>query len=131
VPDTIADMIRVQLFTGMRSGELVILCPGAIDRSDAVWLHRPRRHKTGYRDKERTIAIGPRAQAVLAKYLLRPDDAPCFTPRRRAIGSRCSTESYRRVIHRACEREGILILVMACASLRACPHPGRGKKDNV
>ena len=47
LPEVVADMVRVQLHTGMRPGELVIMRPQDIDRSGKAWLYRPSRHKTG------------------------------------------------------------------------------------
>ena len=66
-----------------------------IDRSGDVWIFKPLRHKTKKRGKQRTIAIGPKAQAILTKYLFA---VRCF---------RYSTASYRRHVHRACLRGGI------------------------
>lgn len=37
-------------------------------------------HKTAYRGKQRTIYVGPQAQAVLSLYLLRGADSYCFSP---------------------------------------------------
>jgi integrase len=78
---TVADMVRLQLLTGMRPGELCNLTPGEVDRMGDVWLYRPSHHKTSHLDHDRVVAIGPKAQMVLRPYLLRADDAPCFSPR--------------------------------------------------
>lgn len=74
-------MIRVQLLTGMRPGEVVILTPGMIDRSTDVWQARLEHHKTANKGKSRTIYFGPTAQQVLMPYLLRGADEPLFSPR--------------------------------------------------
>lgn len=92
---TVCDMVRIQRLTGMRPGELVQLAAAHIDRSDEIWMFKPPRHKTQRKGKKRAIAIGPRAQAILAKYL---------------FGARCfqyTTASYRRAIYRACLRGDI------------------------
>lgn len=78
---TLKAMVRLQQLTGMRPGELVILRPGDVDRSGDVWEYRPTTHKNAYRDQERTIYFGPKAQNVLRPFLLRPADAYCFSPR--------------------------------------------------
>ena len=39
-----------------------------IDTTGPVWLYRPTVHKLSYRGKSRVIAIGPKAQAVLAEF---------------------------------------------------------------
>ena len=76
----IAAMIELQLLTGMRPGELVIIRPCDIDRKHDVWHYRPARHKTDYRDIERIISIGPRGQDILTPFLDRPKDCCCFSP---------------------------------------------------
>jgi integrase len=88
----VADMIQVQRLAGMRPGELVQLASAHLDRSGAVWLFTPPRHKTQRSGKHRTIAIGPKAQAILSKYLF-ADRCFCY-----------SSASYRRAVHRACDR---------------------------
>jgi hypothetical protein len=65
----------------MRLGEIVILRPCDLDRSGDVWLYNPARHKTEYLDHDKTVAVGPRAQEVLLKYLARAADDYCFQPR--------------------------------------------------
>ena len=42
--DTVADMVRLQLLTGMRPAELCIIRPCDIDRSEAEWVYTPRMH---------------------------------------------------------------------------------------
>lgn len=111
----------------MRPGELCQMRPGDIDRVGDVWTYRPKTHKNQSRGKQRLIAIGPRAQKILRPYLLRPADSFCFSPKevvdrlmserkananthknykarlepKRSAGDAYTTESYRRVIHRA------------------------------
>ncbi len=78
---TVRDMVRFQRLTGCRPGELVIMRPADIDRTDSeVWNYKPHRHKTQTRGKLRTIAIGPQAQQILLPRLLRPSNAPVFSP---------------------------------------------------
>lgn len=92
---TVADMVRVHRFTGMRPGELIQLSSDYIDRKAEVWMFTPPKHKNKKRGKHRVIAIGPKAQAILGKYL---------------FGDRCfrySSASYRRAIHRACRRAAV------------------------
>ncbi len=76
----VADMVRFQRLTGCRPGELVLLRPMDVNRSGKVWEYRPESHKTAYRGKERVVYIGPRSQAILRPYLLRPADAYSFSP---------------------------------------------------
>jgi integrase len=80
LPDIVADMVRVQRLTGARPGEVCGLRPTDLDRSEAVWKWKPPHHKTSWREKNRVISIGPRAQKILMKYLLRDATAYCFSP---------------------------------------------------
>lgn len=106
----VAAMIRLQLYTGMRPGEVVRLTPGQVDRSRKVWLYRPVRHKTADRDDgDREIYIGKKAQAILAPWLLRESDAHCFmtAANRKGYRSPYTVRNYQQYIDRVCEREGI------------------------
>lgn len=76
----VGDMIRVQLLTGMRPGEVCALTPGGIDRKGDVWTATLKHHKTSHRGKARTIYFGPTAQQVLMPYLLRDEDDSLFSP---------------------------------------------------
>ncbi len=89
---TVADMVRIQKYTGMRPGEVVQLSSQHIDRKGDVWMFAPPQHKNKKRGKHRIIAIGPKAQAVLGKYLFAD---PCF---------QYTSASYRRAIKRGCDR---------------------------
>ena len=70
LPPQVADMVRLQRLTGMRSGNLVMLRPCDLDRSGEIWIYRPQTHKTQHHGKVLQIVIGPQAQAILAPYLL-------------------------------------------------------------
>lgn len=76
----VADMIRFQLFTGARPGEVCKIRPCDIDRSNDVWEYHVEGHKMEHHERPRIVFIGPEAQAILAPYLLRPADQPCFSP---------------------------------------------------
>lgn len=65
LPTSPRGMVRLQLLTGMRPGELCRLSIEQIDRAGPVWIYRPRKHKTRHHARERTVVIGPRAQSVL------------------------------------------------------------------
>lgn len=79
LPKVTADMVRFQLLTGARPGEVCTLRPRDVDRSHDVWEYRVDGHKTEHHGRTRTVYIGPEAQAVLRPYLLRPEDDPCFS----------------------------------------------------
>jgi integrase len=107
----VAALVRVQLLTGARSGELVIMRPCDVDRSGKVWVYRPTTHKTAHHEHERTIYIGPEAQAVLAPLLInRPPDAYVFSPldaqgkpATSARRARYTPTTYHRAVVRGCD----------------------------
>lgn len=137
LPEVVADMVRIQRLTSARPDEICSMAPADIDRSGDVWIYRPVEYKTEHFEKDRVIAIGPKAQKVLAPYLAERDSETfCFSPteseaRRRSAAAanrktplscgnrpgtnrvavpcrrakeRYTTASYRRAIHRACEK---------------------------
>ncbi len=61
----VAGLVRLLRLTGMRCGEACVMRACDIDMSGAVWLYRPAVHKTAHHGHGRTIAIGPKAQAVV------------------------------------------------------------------
>lgn len=88
IAPVIADMIRIQMLTGMRSGELCKMRPCNIDRSEEIWIYQPKSadptkqydHKKDYAGIKKIVPIGPKAQAILAKYLFRNSTDYCFKP---------------------------------------------------
>jgi integrase len=58
----IGAMVRLQLLTGMRPGEVCRITLGQVDRSRRVWVYRPERHKTEAHGVVREIFLGRRAQ---------------------------------------------------------------------
>ena len=133
LPRIIADMVQLQLLLGCRPSEILRMRPCEIDRSGDVWIYQPVRHKTEHRGKTRRILIGPKAQKILAPYLMRKPDKFCFCPqeslnwhprkireascRREAAiaqgrkcrlpGKRYQIGSYRLAIIRACKKAGV------------------------
>jgi integrase len=80
LPPVVADMVRFQRLTGARPSEVCELRPIDVERGTDPWAYRPASHKTEHHGKERVIFIGPRAQAILTPYLLRPAEECCFSP---------------------------------------------------
>ncbi len=106
----VADMVRFQLATGCRPGEVCSIKPSMVDRSKDVWEIRLNEHKTAWRGKERTIYCGPNAQAVLARYLLRDQDAFCFSPQE-AIEQRREVRNAKRTTPLSCgNRRGKVVV---------------------
>ena len=73
-------MMDVQLLTGARSGEVVIMRTCDIDMTGPVWIYRPIFHKTDHLDGSREVYIGPRAQGILRPFLAGPVDRFLFRP---------------------------------------------------
>lgn len=95
-PGVIADMIRVQRLTGMRPGEVCSLTPQMIDRTCNVWMADLQKHKNAWRQKQRVIFFGPRAQAILDKYVGRTADKVLFSPQE-AMQQRLADKASKRV----------------------------------
>jgi integrase len=131
LPRPVAAMVRLQLLTGMRPGEVAGMRVEDLDRSGPVWEYRPPEHKTAHRGHERSVPIGPQGQAVLWPFLQVVASGTLFSParaeeernaqrrttgrwerrraavRRRPPGERYDVASYRRAIARACEKASV------------------------
>jgi integrase len=121
-------LIQLQLHTAARAGELVTMRSTQIDTSGPIWTYEPVDHKTAHHGHERVIYLGPKAQEVIAHFLVarpigahlfsateaekarnakapthrRPDQAPSVPLTDRKVGDHYTTGSYRRAITRAC-----------------------------
>ncbi len=98
VSPLVCNLIDLQRLTGARSGELLKLTTGLLDRSGDVWTAELSDHKTVHHKKCRTLHFGPQAQLILTKYLSADPDAKLFDITRTA---------FCRAITRACEKAGI------------------------
>lgn len=130
----VRDLATVQHLTAMRAGEVCQMRPCDIDRDGTdpagvrhagVWTYRPPTHKTEKHGHARCVFIGPKAQAVLAKYLDRPPDACLFSPReavaawlaakgcrvrlrhKRAPGTQYATGALDKALKSAARRAGV------------------------
>ena len=74
-------LIQLQRLTGARPGEVCAMRGCDIDMTGDVWLYRPAHHKTRHKGKERVIALGPQAQAVVKPFLKLDTQAYLFSPR--------------------------------------------------
>lgn len=64
-----ATMVRLQLLTGMRPGEVRLMRPCDVDRSGETWAYTPRSHKAEHHQTSRVICLGPKARAILGPLL--------------------------------------------------------------
>jgi integrase len=99
----VAAMVRLQMLTGMRPGEVVIMRAIDLDMTGKVWLYRPGSdqgahgvHKTAHRGHDRIIPIGPRGQEIIRQWL-KPDlYANLFSPRETMDALRLKQRQERR-----------------------------------
>ena len=75
-------LVELQRLTGCRPGEACGIRRADIDTGGAIWLYRPKQHKSAWRGKPRVIAIGPRAQILLREFFTPNLDDYLFSPRR-------------------------------------------------
>lgn len=79
------DVLRLMWLTGARSEEILNLKPGMVDTGDPeVWTVDYAHHKTAHRGKKRWISFQGQAKDILARHMLRAEDAFCFAPSRNA-----------------------------------------------
>ncbi len=125
-------MIELQLATGMRPGEVVIMRGRDLDLSEEVWAYRPLTHKTEHHGVDRVIFLGPKAQEVLRPILSGNVNSYLFSPRqavaelrrrmrrlkpknkrkrkpipRRRAGEHYTTKGYHHAIYIACKKAGV------------------------
>ena len=64
-------MIELQWLTGMRPGSMCIMRTCDIDTTGEIWIYTPAEHKTDHLEDDEglQIAIGPKAQNILQKWL--------------------------------------------------------------
>jgi len=73
-------MVKLQLLTGMRPGEVCRMRTCDIDTAGRLWTYRPAEHKTAWHGHSRTVYLGPKAQDVLRDLLKLDTQAFIFTP---------------------------------------------------
>lgn len=81
LPPPVAAMVRLQLLTGCRPGEVVEMRLVDIEQANEVWIYRPHQHKNAWRGHVRQILLGPQAQEIVRQFI-RPgcDQLPLFSP---------------------------------------------------
>jgi len=67
VSDQVWAMIQLQVFTGMRPGEVVLMRGRDIDTTGNLWVYTPQHHKTEHHGITRPIYLGPKAKDVVRK----------------------------------------------------------------
>lgn len=72
-------LIEFQRLTGCRPGEACAIRLCDVDRSGDVWMFRPRLHKNTHKGKGRVVAIGPKAQTLVAPFFTDDPTAYLFS----------------------------------------------------
>jgi integrase len=101
LPPVTRDMVRFQMLTGARPGEVCKMRPCDIDRSGDVWEYRVEGHKTEHHGRSRTVFVGPAAQTIIMPYLLRDASSVCFSMAE-ALEQRRQAASEARVTPPSC-----------------------------
>lgn len=73
--DSIRGAVELQLLTGARPGEILAMRVRDIARDGDVWTYQPTNHKNAWRGTERTIFLGPKAQAIVERLAAGRDEA--------------------------------------------------------
>jgi len=132
--------VELQELTGMRPGEVCDMRGIDVEAGGDVWLYRPPGHKLEHLEgeaSEKIICLGPKAQAIVKRYLKADTTAHLFSPAdahaqrleaRRALrktklypshaakrrenptgrlGRRYTEGAYRKAVHYACKLAGV------------------------
>lgn len=118
---TVRDLLTVQLLSGARPGEILIMRPCDIDMSHDVWIYRPGLHDDGHRHKSCERYLGKRCQEILSRRIREfrlSDQDFLFSPAQsaRESGHHSDKRRYRKyfdvcgvrqTLLRACRRAGV------------------------
>jgi integrase len=122
LPRPVAAMVRLQLLTGCRAGEVMAMRGRDLAPGDPTWEYRPAHHKNAWRGQGRVIPLGPKAQAIVREFLKPGLEAYLFSPRdvvadlrdRRLggrppdrVAARYDRRGYRQAIVRASRKAGV------------------------
>ena len=109
-------VIRLQVLTGARPGEILTMRGCDINASGRIWEYVPQQHKTQHRGRQRIVFLGPQAQAILRPFLKRHLQSYLFSPRdvhnvkdgcTRQPGIHYNRDAFRNSIQRACRKAGV------------------------
>lgn len=80
VSTEVAAMIWLQLLSGMRPCEVVLMRACDIDMTGDIWVYEPHDHKNRWRGQQRLVPLGPQAQAIIRPFLKLETEAYLFSP---------------------------------------------------
>lgn len=112
VSDPIQAIIDLQLLTGARPTEIIVMRLCDIQMNSDVWQYRPAEHKTEHHGKQRVVYLGPKSQLIVRRFMTNKTDAYLFSPRLARFTNKNAREkydvqTYRKSINRACRRAKI------------------------
>ncbi len=113
-------MVKLQLLTGMRPGEICILRPMDVQKRKDIWIYTPSKHKTQNHGIARQIYIGPEGQTVLSSYLLRDREKYCFSP--------SESEAKRQIIRNSLRKTPITCGNRPGTNKKSAPSKSPGEK---
>jgi integrase len=93
---TLADMVRLQLLSGMRPGEVCGMRATNIDMIGDMWIYRPEQHKTRHHGHVRAIPLGPRCREIVRRHLKVNVQDFLFSPRDAAAEFRAELRRTRK-----------------------------------
>ncbi len=73
-------IVQLQMLTGARGGEILIMRGCDIDTGVTPWAYRPSSHKTQHHGHERIIHLGPKARRIVKQFLKADLSAFLFSP---------------------------------------------------
>jgi integrase len=96
MPAPVAAMAELQLLTGMRVGEVLVMRAIDLTMSGPVWAYRPARHKNTYRARDRVIYLGPRGQHIIRPFLTTDLTVYLFSPKAATAARNAAARAKRR-----------------------------------
>jgi integrase len=96
LPAPVRAMAELQLFTGMRVGEVMVMRALDLTMIGPVWTYRPASHKNKHRGRDRVIYLGPQAQAVIRPFLTTNLEAYLFSPRAATAARNAAARAKRK-----------------------------------
>ena len=107
----VGDMLQIQWWTGMRSGELRIMRSCDIIMEGPIWIYQPSKHKNDWRGKghERYVLFPPDAIELLKPHLKPGDPTDYIFKPTQGKSDLFSRAYYTQAIAKACQKAGVKI----------------------
>jgi integrase len=96
LPAPVRAMAELQLVSGMRVGEVMVMRAIDLNTTGPVWTYTPAKHKNQHRGMVRVIHLGPQAQAVIRPFLTTNLEAYLFSPRAATAARNAAARAKRK-----------------------------------